>query len=314
MARPPLPAETALAEEIFPGPDWASGTVEEGGQAHLVLVARGEAVLRMARTPEAAADLGRRSALVDALAPQLPYRLPRTLAPPWHAEGRAAVVQEYVPGAAHPPHSLPHGGARVLAALVRDLAAVDVEPLRPLLAEPFAFRGAWTAEKAATVLAAVPEDLAADAATVVEAVGAFADASGGWGPAVPPGAAGPVGPVGPAGLVHGDLAGHNMHWTEGRVAGILDWDLAAAWDPALNAAYLGLWHGRDVLPEIARDAGEAARADVWIGAMGLDALHDALRRTDHPKLGKLLRKVGPRIHAAARAADAALDSVGAILR
>ena len=40
------------------------------------------------------------------------------------------------------------------------------------------------------------------------------------------------------------------------MAGILDWDLAAAWDPALNAAYLGLWHGPDVLPSIARDAGE----------------------------------------------------------
>ncbi|GAA3693547.1 hypothetical protein GCM10023081_33620 [Arthrobacter ginkgonis] len=314
MARPPLPAETALAAEIFPGPDWASGTVEEGGQSHLVLVARGEAVLRMARTPEAAADLGRRSALVDELAPQLPYRLPRTLAPPWRAGGRAAVVQEYVPGAAHPPHGLAHcdpahcGDARVLAALVRDLASVDVGPLRPLLAEPFAFRGAWTAEKTAAVLAALPAGLAADAATVVEAVRAFADAADGWGPDAPPGTAGLVG------LVHGDLAGCNMHWAEGRVVGILDWDLAAAWDPALNAAYLGLWHGRDVLPAIARDAGEAARAEVWIGAMGLDALHDALQRTDNPKLGKLLRKVAPRIRLAAQAADAAQDSVGAGVR
>ena len=94
MARPPLPHETALAEALFPGPDWASGTVQEGGQSHLVLVARGEAVLRMARTPEAAA-------------------------------------------------------------------------------------------------------------TVLDAVRAFADAAEGWGPTAPPGA---------AGLVHGDLAGHNMHW------------------------------------------------------------------------------------------------------
>ena len=290
MARPPLPHETALAEELFPGPDWAAGTVEEGGQSHLVLVARGEAVLRMARTREAAADLGRGSALVDALAPQLPYRLPRTLAPLWRAEGRAAVVQEYVPGAAHPPH---HGDARVLAALVRDLAAVDVEPLRPLLAEPFAFRGAWTAEKTTAVLAALPSGLATDAATVLDAVREFADAADGWGPAAPPGT---------AGLVHGDLAGHNMHWAEGRVAGILDWDLAAAWDPALNAAYLGLWHGPDVLPSIARDAGEAARAAVWIGAIGLDALHDALQRRDNPNMGKLLRKIAPRIRRAAAAA------------
>ena len=33
-----------------------------------------------------------------------------------------------------------------------------------------------------------------------------------------------------AGLVHGDLAGHNMHWVDGQLIGILDWDYAALWD------------------------------------------------------------------------------------
>lgn len=314
MARPPLPHEAALAADLFPGPDWASGTVEEGGQSHLVLVARGEAVLRMARTPEAAADLGRRCALVDALAPQLPYRFPRTLAPPWRGDGCAAVVQEYVPGAAHPPH---HGDAEQLWTLLSELAAVDVEPLRPLLATPSAHRGAvwaWDAGKTTAVLAALPQDLAGPAARVVEAVRGFA--------AVRNAEAGPDGATGtdvPPALVHGDLAGHNMHWLDGKLLGILDWDLAAAWDPALNAAHLGLWHGRDLLASITRDPGEAARAAVWIGAIGLDGFGDAMSRTDspstrHSRLGRLLRKVGPRILAAQEALDAALDSVAAAVR
>ncbi|GAA3700962.1 hypothetical protein GCM10022377_13000 [Zhihengliuella alba] len=290
--RAPTPAEIQLAERLHPGPAWQDGVVEEGGQFHLVLVAAGEAVLRMARTAEAAAELPRRTALVDALAPLLPYRVPRALSPVWQAADAdpevaerasvpawAAVVQEYVPGRAHEPH---RGDPGVLRGVVECLAAIEVGPLRDLLARPFAYRGPWTARKREAAVAALPDAAAPSAETVLERIEAFADV--------------------PGGLVHGDLAGHNMHWDGDRLLGILDWDLAAEWDPALNAAYLGMWHSKDLVPLIAADRDEARRAAVWDGAMALEAVYNASLRSDRPNWAKLYRKTLPRIEAAALAA------------
>ncbi|MDX1659113.1 MAG: phosphotransferase [Nitriliruptorales bacterium] len=45
----------------------------------------------------------------------------------------------------------------------------------------------------------------------------------------------------PPSLVHGDLAGDNVRWRGDAVAGVRDWDLASAWDPAVDAACLA-WH------------------------------------------------------------------------
>jgi aminoglycoside phosphotransferase (APT) family kinase protein len=61
---------------------------------------------------------------------------------------------------------------------------------------------------------------------------------------------------------HGDLAGSNVLWSHGRVAGVLDWDLAAWDDPAEDVAALASWHGWALLPLIA-DPGTAARAAVF---------------------------------------------------
>jgi thiamine kinase-like enzyme len=49
----------------------------------------------------------------------------------------------------------------------------------------------------------------------------------------------------PASLVHGDLAGTNLYCSrDGQLLGVLDWDLAQPFDPALDAACLA-WHGSD---------------------------------------------------------------------
>ncbi|MBG6083885.1 aminoglycoside phosphotransferase family protein [Zhihengliuella flava] len=280
--RPPTDSEIALAENLYPGPAWAQGSVAEGGQFHEVLVTE-EAVLRMARDDVQAAQLPRRVALVDALSGRLPYAVPCSLSR--IADG--AVVQEFIPGAAHPPHT---GDPVRLREVIAALAAVDVAPLRELLAPPFAYRGPWTESKIATTLTALGEHasdpasgaaLVHDAALVLAELRQFADV--------------------PAQLVHGDLAGHNMHWIGGRVSGILDWDLAAAWDPALNVAYLAAWHGRDLVDELARDAEQARRARIWDGAMRLEGIYNASLRTDAPNWGKLMRKVAPRVHAAREA-------------
>ena len=82
---------------------------------------------------------------------------------------------------------------------------------------------------------------------------------------------------------------------------MLDWDLACAWDPALNVAYLSLWHGEDQVERLAVDAGEAARARVWLGAMALETLDDAAARDElagglpNGSWRRLLRKALPRV-------------------
>ncbi|WP_102157581.1 aminoglycoside phosphotransferase family protein [Zhihengliuella halotolerans] len=301
--RAPYENEIALAEHLHPGPDWRGGRVAEGGQFHLVLIAEGRAVLRMARDATQAAEMTRRTALVDALAPELPFALPRSLSGVWRApdasasaydagglpgwEVPAAVVQEYIPGAAREPHT---GDPAALRSILEALADVDVAPIRHLLAPPFAYRGPWTEPKIAATLDALREHaqdeatgaaLVVDAARVLAALREFAELRDS--------------------LVHGDLAGHNVHWVGGRVAGILDWDLAAAWDPALNVAYLAAWHGRELVGELAVDADEARRARIWDGAMLLETVFNASLRADDPDWAKLMRRAVPRLEAAAAA-------------
>jgi hypothetical protein len=77
---------------------------------------------------------------------------------------------------------------------------------------------------------------------------------------------------GPPRLVHGDLTGGNMHWSvEARVLGVLDWDLAHPYDPAIDVACLAHWHG---WPTIGRtvDAATYARARTWYGTFALEQI------------------------------------------
>lgn len=324
MASPPTAADVELARAAAARPlgstpaataqrlaraDWATGTVEEGGQSHRVLVVPGTGVVRMTRSGQAAARLPRAVGLVQALATsaQWPVALPVPLTEVvTGADGTAAVVQDYLPGGPHPPHQ---GDPAVLRALCEALAAVDTGTLAPYLGPPFAYRGPWTAPRLRTVqelpgrLSAAYGDRlwngdwtgehpAVDGERFPEAAGELLATLTAWtaDPPVPPS------------LVHGDLAGHNMRWQrEGSrwvLTGILDWDLASAWDPALNVAYLSLWHGEDLLGAVARNPAEAWRARVWLGWMALETLDDAAGRedTDAPaNWPKLLRKVLPRI-------------------
>ncbi|GAA1499145.1 phosphotransferase family protein [Paeniglutamicibacter kerguelensis] len=279
MIRVPLPREIALAQSLHPGPAWESGHVNVGGQFHVVLVAENEAVLRISRTRAAALEMQRRVDLVEALAPRLGFELPTALTPVWHGNDCSAVVQRYVPGSAHAPH---RGDAAALRRLVEELAGIDVAPLAGLLARPFAFNGPWTAVKTAATLRALPTELVADAELVLATIAGFAS--------IPPA------------LVHGDLAGHNVHWLDGRLVGVLDWDLAAAWDPALNSAYLGLWHGESMLDLMAPTAQEAWRARVWLGAMSLESIYNVGLANDPAQLEAMVARVAGRIRRAAAAA------------
>ena len=173
---------------MYPGPAWEAAHVNEGGQFHAVLVAENEAVLRMSRTPAAALEMQRRVDLVEVLAPQLGFELPTALTPVWHGNDCSAVVQRYIPGSAHAPHQ---GDAVALRKLVEELAGIDVAPLAGLLAQPFSFHGPWTEAKTDATLRGLPAGLVDDAELVLATVAGFSAIS-------------------PA-LVHGDLAGHNVH-------------------------------------------------------------------------------------------------------
>ncbi|QCU78581.1 hypothetical protein E7744_10750 [Citricoccus sp. SGAir0253] len=336
MASPPSDADLALARAAAARPlagtgpdaarrlaaaDWSAGVVEEGGASHRVLVLPGTGAVRMTRDARAAARLPANVALVAALADtaRLPVDLPVPLTEVvTAADGTAAVVQGYLPGRPHPPHT---GDPAVLRALCAALAAVDTAPLLPHLAPPFAYRGPWPAARVER-LRRLPDRLrrahgaalwdgpwaaehpAVSAARFPDAAEELLDTLRSW----------TEDPVVPPALVHGDLAGHNMRWMRGgtagpaasprapwRLTGILDWDLASRWDPALNAAHLSLWHGEDRLGEIARDPFEAHRARAWLGWTALEALDDAAGREDPssslrpPDWPRLLRRVLPRL-------------------
>ncbi|WMY79751.1 phosphotransferase [Citricoccus sp. I39-566] len=327
-----LAADSGLARRLAEA-DWPAGVIDEGGQFHRVLVLPGVGAVRMTRTHEAAALLRDRMATLQILSTTaaLPFAVPVPLTEvvgeaDGLPAGMAAVVQQYLPGGAHPPHT---GEVPVLRELCRTLAGIDTTPLAPYLGPPFTYRGPWTAEKVAAVRA-VPSMLAAS------------HGPGLWRDGSPDGPGGAVSvdrwaetvatlttthtawtedPVVPPSLVHGDLAGHNMRWQraaagrdgddEGRwhLTGILDWDLAAVWDPALNPAYLALWHGEEKLEVIARDSDEALRGRVWLGWMALETIYDASLREGPsseippPNWPKLLRKVLPRIERAVAALE-----------
>lgn len=340
MASDPLASEIGLArtcaERLLPHVDaetgerlaaarWGDGQVQESGQFHRVLVLPDVAVLRMTRMAEAGAAPGtgwapddtpavhlpRRMRLLQALAARgLPFAVPAPLSEVWRTETEdgtpltAAVLQPYLPGQPHPVHE---GDPAVLRGIVEALDAVDVEAedVAAGLGTAWAFRGPWTDERIEGLLAlraALPAEhagaLPADWETAVESIATTARQ---WfsRPAVAPR------------LVHGDLAGHNMRWVpvpgagdqvEWTLAGVLDWDLAHAGDPARNVADLAIWHGQGLIDEIARDADEADRSRVWLGNAGLEALDDARARqelTGRPlRWDRLLRKVLPRLERA----------------
>lgn len=278
MSRPATEEDLSIARQLRPDLSWDHASVNEGGQFHKVVIANPDSVIRMARTAEASEEMPRSVKLLAQLDALLDYQIPVATSQILSVDGLSSVAMSFIPGSAHEPH---YGDPKVLGKLVKDLAAVDVTPIRDDLAAPFSFRGPWTEERQQQCFDALPDELRGAASTLWAQLDELAQ--------VPPG------------LVHGDLAGHNMHWVDEELIGILDWDLAAAWDPALNTAYLSLWHGLEMVDLIAPSLEEAHRAKIWLGLMSLERLSDTLSRTDNPKIDKLMRKIGPRIVNAAQA-------------
>lgn len=263
---PEIPADLADAIANY---NWHEAQLVERGKDHLILLADELAVARLPRKPDP--QLARTVQLVEQL--ELPWMLPTPL-----STVDNGVLQTYIPGTAH-PHGV--GDPHTLAEIVTIFDEHDTTGLA--LNTPFAQRGRFTTEMLTALDAVVADHMAWE---IAEYVHGWTDDGVG------------------AGLVHGDLAGHNMHWVDGQLVGILDWDYAAHWDTALNATYLSLWHG--VAPENFTPTPHRAR--VWSGALGLYSLANALT-WDISAAGwrRLNKKVQPRILAAYQALPHAED-------
>lgn len=216
-----------------------TGTWVESGSSAVVLVTP-DVVVRVARQPAHVAGMRRAQALVDAL-PELPFDVPRSVGDPVEADGHVAVPFRRVHGAPHPAGS---GDPAELRRLLDAVHGVDVAPLRDHLAPAREFAGgaAWETVLRDEVVPRLDADVRGEAVARVDALAAL--------------------PADERAVNHGDLAGSNALWADGRVSGVLDWDLAAWDDPAEDVAALVSWHGWALLPAVT-DGATAARADFF---------------------------------------------------
>lgn len=190
----------------------------------------------------------------------LPFEVPRPLGPAREVDGRAALALSWVEGSPSPRGV---GDAEELRALLAALAAVDLSAIQELLAPPHAYAGGddWYRLMVEDVVPRLPPRWRDEARRRIDKAAALPEVS--------------------PSLVHGDLAGDNMRWDdEGRLVGVLDWDLASGWDPAVDAGCLS-WHGWDTVQE-AVDKSTYQRARVWAATFGIEQIGSALVHGEAP--------------------------------
>jgi aminoglycoside phosphotransferase (APT) family kinase protein len=247
-----------VADALLPGAPWERARLGRGG-SHEVVLLPGVAAVRVANHPVAAAELPRRCQLLARLDKAgLPFAVPVPLTEVATVHGRVAVALSWVPG---DPTPRGEGDPAGLRQLLDTLSSVALDDLDDLLGPCHAYAGGerWP-ELMAEVCALLPAEWRAEAVARLDAAQAL--------PAVPPR------------LVHGDLAGENLHWDPaGRsCVGVLDWDFAQPFDPAVDAACLA-WHGWSTLRR-AVDRETYHRARTWYLTFGLDQIAVALLRGD----------------------------------
>lgn len=255
MPPTPIPQRLLDITTTLLGDDVVGNARLARGQFHDVVLIENVAAVRIARRPEAAAQLVRRTAVVTALSGLgLPFAVPAALTDVTAIDGSLAVATAWIPGAAQPKGV---GDPRRLAALLEALRGVPLARLAPLLDEPHAYagRGGWFELMHTDVIPRLDASLRDEARRRVETAADLPD-------------------VEPS-LVHADLGGHNLHWSQdGMLLGVLDWDLAQAFDPAIDAACLA-WHGWDNVRD-AVDAETYQRARTWYLTFGIEQVGAAI--------------------------------------
>ncbi|PPG30589.1 phosphotransferase family protein [Pseudoclavibacter sp. RFBB5] len=213
-------AARAALDAAGRGSDPSSWTLVEHGSSNVVVLT-GDSAVRVARSSRAATESRRAQRLIDAL-PDLPFAVPRSLSPAVEVNGVTAIVQARIHGSPHEPGS---GDPAAVAGLLEAIRTVPIAGIAPYLAAPRAFMGgeSWHERMHRDVIPLLLRSVRDEARRRVDALAQLE--------------------VVPPALTHGDLAGANVLWHDGRVAGVLDWDLATAHDTADDIASLASWHG-----------------------------------------------------------------------
>lgn len=252
--RPPSEVLVSVADIAMTnaGEPATNGEWIESGSNTIVLL-RGQTAVRVARQPTTSAGMLRSQALIDHL-PNLPFDVPRSVGQSATLGGYLAIPTRRLQGDPHPPG---RGDATVLRQLLTAIHGVDPTTIQPYLAEARAFTGgaAWEMVLRDEVIPRLAPEVRDTARSRVEALAQLDS---------------------PRLVVnHGDLAGSNVLWSGGKVAGVLDWDLTALDDPAEDIAALAWWHGWSLLAELT-DPATAARAGIFRLTFSLQAVGFAL--------------------------------------
>jgi aminoglycoside phosphotransferase (APT) family kinase protein len=244
-----------LAEVLLPGVRVDVRSVVERGGSHEVLILPGVAVIRAALTADAASLMPRRLRLLQRLNELgLPFAVPSPMSDAVVVDGVTASVLSWIPGM--PGSSGSHPAAE-LTRLLTALREVDISALADVLDVPHAYAGRdrWARLLVDEVVPRLPADVQKESMRRIDAALAM--------------------PVMPATLVHGDLAGGNLLWhQDGTLSGVVDWDLACAFDPAVDAACLA-WFGWPTVAVMV-DASTYQRARIWSATFGLEQVSAAL--------------------------------------
>ncbi|MDX3076599.1 phosphotransferase family protein [Streptomyces sp. MI02-7b] len=241
-----------IVDALLPGTRLDRARLAADGNIHHVVLLPGIAAVRISRRPSGAQALPRRTELLRAIgAAGLPFAVPQPLTAVTDFDGRAAVAVSWIDGTAWPEGE---GDPRQIGELLRALREVPLTAgLRRALAagqEPAPVRG-WAAVLAEDVIPRLPARWRDEGRRRLDHAMA-------------------LDPV-PDALVHGDLGGSNVHWgPDGKLIGVLDWDAALAFDPAVDAACMA-WHGWDTLRR-AVDPDTYRRARIWDQTFGIGHL------------------------------------------
>lgn len=214
-----------------------------------VVVLSPDTAVRIARDRHRGPELLRSQRLVDAL-PELPFAVPTSRAEPVEDDGWVAVPTRRLHGRPHPAGD---GDPGPLRELLEAIHTIPFTADHPDLATPRTFMGgeAWEHVLRDRVVPLLPAALREEALVRIDALRDL--------PAVT------------TTVNHGDLAGENILWQDGRVSAVLDWDLTAHEDPAEDTASLAWWHGWDIMGDLV-DPATAIRALAFQGSIPLQMI------------------------------------------
>ncbi|MCP3804086.1 phosphotransferase [Allokutzneria sp. A3M-2-11 16] len=244
-----------IADALLPGAQLDSARLFRGGMHDVVLVPEVAAV-RVTRSAADAAVLPRRTEVLRMIGSSgLPFAVPTPLTPVTTFGERAAVALSWIGGTPLPEGQ---GDPAQIGRLLRVIRECPVSAsLEALLHVPPTYPDGrhWGQVLAEEVIPRLPVPWRdSRLRRLSEAL------------AMPPV---------PGALVHGDLGGGNVHWdANGELVGVVDWDLALVFDPAIDAALMA-WHGWENVRG-AVDEEMYRRARAWDSTIGIGFLVSAL--------------------------------------